>query len=162
GDTSLSVYASIAHSFRGDDLREVRFGRVPDNGRRPPRRGDYEMLTPYEMSHDGAFYYVAVRQRDLPTSELFVPAATGVGGATISRNKEALFDAVGGYRFSPHFSVAVRAGLLRNQIGSEDTPLPADAAERMVTSSTTALAAQPDFFRAAAVIAFDDRDVPRN
>ena len=73
GDTGLSFYASYAHSFRGDTLREVRFGRIPSNGRRPPRRGDYEVLAPSEIGENGAFSYVALRQRDLPSSELFLP-----------------------------------------------------------------------------------------
>src|SRR5262245_12249184 len=42
GRTDISLYGSYAHSFRGDELRELRFGRIPSNGRRPPRRGDYE------------------------------------------------------------------------------------------------------------------------
>src|SRR5262249_34842611 len=78
------------------------------------------------------------------------------------RNTEALYDAVGGYRFSPHLSMALRAGLLRNEIGPGDEPLPAEVEGRVVASSMTALSAQPDYFRAAALIALDDRDVPRD
>jgi hypothetical protein len=103
GDTGLSFYASYAHSFRGDTLREVRFGRIPSNGRRPPRRGDYEVLAPSEIGENGAFYYVALRQRDLPSSELFLPS-TGASGSTLRyHDTEALYDAVAGYRFSPRF-----------------------------------------------------------
>jgi Omp85 superfamily domain len=163
GDSGLSFYASLAHSFRGDDLREVRFGRIPSNGRRPPRRGDYEVLAPSEMGENGAFYYLTLRQRDLPSSELFVPSSSGVGGSSIRyRNTETLFDGVAGYRFSPHFSVAMRAGLLKNEIGPGEEPLPGAVGDRVLLASTTALTAQPDYLRTALVVAFDDRDMPRN
>jgi hypothetical protein len=163
GDTGLSFYASYAHSFRGDGLREVRFGKIPHNGRRPPRRGDYEVLAPSEMGENGAFYYVTLRQRDLASSELFVPSTSGVGGSAIQyRNTENLYDAVVGYRFSPHFSAALRTGLLKNDVGPGDTPLPDFVDDRMLATSTTGLSTQPDYFRTAAVLAYDDRDMPRN
>ena len=163
GDAGLSFYASYARSFRGDELREVRFGRIPHKGSRPPRRGDYEVLAPSEMGENGAFYYVTLRHRDLPSSELFVPSASGGGGSSIRyRNTEALYDAVAGYRFSPHLSAAARVGLLQNGIGPGDEPLPAFVEDRALFSPTGALSAQPDYLRAAAVIAYDDRDVPRN
>jgi Omp85 superfamily domain len=164
GDTGLSFYASYAHSFRGDNLREVRFGRIPHNGRRPPRRGDYEVLAPSEMGENGVFYYVAIRHRDLPSSELFVPSTTGTGGSTLRyHDTEELYDAVAGYRFSPHFSAAVRAGLLKHDVGpSEDGALPDFLIDRMLTTSAVGLSRQPDYLRTAAVFVFDDRDMPRN
>ena len=163
GDTGLSFYASYARSFRGDSLREVRFGRIPHNGRRPPRRGDYEVLAPSEMGENGAFYYVALRQRDLPSSELFVPSATGSDGSTIRyHDTEALYDAVVGYRFTPHFSAAVRAGLLKHDVGAGDAPLPDFVGDRMLATSSVGLSRQPDYFRTAAVFVYDDRDVARN
>ncbi len=163
GDTGLSFYASYAHSFRGDDLREVRFGRIPSNARRPPRRGDYEVLAPSEMGENGAFYYVALRQRDLPSSELFVPSIAGAGGSSIRyHDTETLYDAVVGYRFTPHFSAAVRAGLLQHDVGSGDAPLPDFVEDRMLATSSVGLSRQPDHFRTAAVLVYDDRDVPRN
>jgi Omp85 superfamily domain len=163
GDTGLSFYASYAHSFRGDTLREVRFGRIPNNGRRPPRRGDYEVLAPSEIGENGAFYYLALRQRDLPSSELFLPSTTGASGSTLRyHDTEALYDAVAGYRFSPHFSAAVRAGLLKHDVGPGDEPLPDFLGDRMFTTSSVGLSRQPDYFRTAAVFVYDDRDMPRN
>jgi hypothetical protein len=163
GDRGFSFYASYAHSFRGDSLREVRFGRIPHNGRRPPRRGDYEVLAPSEIGENGPFYYVALRQRDLPSSEMFVPSTTEAGGSSLQyHDTESLYDAVAGYRFSPHFSAAVRAGLLKHDVGPGDEPLPDFLGDRMLTTSPVGLSRQPDYLRTAAVFVFDDRDMPRN
>ena len=162
GDTGLSFYASYAHSFRGDSLRELRFGRIPHNGRRPPRRGDYEVLAPSEMGENGPFYYVALRQRDLPSSELFVPSPTGAGSSLRYHDNESLYDAVAGYRFSPHFSAGLRAGLLKHDVGPGDEPLPDFLGDRMLTISPSGLSRQPDYLRTAAVFVYDDRDMPRN
>jgi hypothetical protein len=163
GGTDLSFYASYAHSFRGDDLREVRFGKIPSEGTRQPRRGDYEGLAPSAMSENGLFYFVQVRQRDLKSSELYVPGASGASGSTINyQNTEKLYDAVAGYRFSPRFSAAIRAGVLRNDVGDGDVPLPEALADRAVLGAPSALVSQPDYFRTAAVLSYDDRDQPRN
>ena len=145
------------------DLREVRFGKIPSEGTRQPRRGDYEMLAPSAMSKNGPFYFVQLRQRELKSSELYVPGTSGVGGSTIDyRNTERLYDAVAGYRFSPHFAAAIRAGILRNDIGDGDVPLPESVADRAVLGAPSALVTQPDYFRTAAVVSYDDRDQPRN
>jgi hypothetical protein len=163
GDTGLSFYGSYAQSFHGDSLRELRFGKIPHRGRRPPRRGDYEVLAPSEMGENGLFYYLALRQRDLPSSELFVPSTTGTAGSSVRyHDTEALFDAVAGYRFTPRFSLAVRAGLLKHEVGPGDEPLPDFLGDRMLTTSTVGLSRQPDYLRTAAVFAYDDRDRPRN
>ena len=144
GDRGLSFYASYAHSFRGDSLREVRFGRIPHNGRRPPRRGDYEVLAPSEIGENGPFYYLALRQRDLPSSELLVPSTTGAGGSSLRyHDTESRYDAVAGYRFSPNFSAAVRAGLLKHDVGPGDEPLPDFLGDRMLTTSLSASPASP-------------------
>lgn len=163
GNTGLSFYASLAHSLEGDDLKEIRFGRIPHLPKRPPRRGDHEVLVPSEMGENGFFYYVQARQRDLTGRELFVPAALNLTGSPITyRNKDSQYDAVGGYRFSPRLSAAVRAGLLRNEVGGGDRPLPDSVEERCVLSSTAGLSRQPDYYRSAAVLSYDDRDMPRN
>jgi Omp85 superfamily domain len=163
GNSGLSFYASYAQSFRGDELREIRFGKIPHTGRRQPRRGDYEVLAPSEMGENGAFYYLSLRQRELGGRELYVPSTTGDAGSTIEyQNDDAQYDGVVGYRFSPHFSAAVRAGILTNDIGSSDGPLPEFTEDRVLMTSSSALTSQPDYFRAAAVLSWDDRDAARN
>ena len=67
-----------------------------------------------------------------------------------------------GYRFSPNFSAAGRAGLLKHDVGPGDEPLPDFLGDRMLTTSPVGLSRQPDYFRTAAVFVFDDRDMPRN
>ena len=115
------------------------------------------------MGENGAFYYVALRQRDLPSSELFIPSTTGTGGSSIRyHDTEALYDGVVGYRFTPHFSAAVRAGLLKHDVDPGETALPDFLGDRMLETSSVGLSRQPDYLRTAAVFVFDDRDMPRN
>jgi hypothetical protein len=62
------------------------------------------------MRENGLFYYLQLRQRDLTGRELFIPAVDGLASSAITyRNNDAQYDAVAGYRFSPHFSAALRA-----------------------------------------------------
>ena len=66
----------------------LRSGPLGDGKRR--LGGDYEVLAPSEMGENGAFYYLALRQRDLPSSELFVPSATGSDGWSGKSSRYAL------------------------------------------------------------------------
>jgi len=155
GGSGIDLFAAASVTFRGDQLYEVRVGQVPHrSGEIPHRKEGLEWLSSFEAGDAGSrkFLYADVRR-------LEVAAGGFLGGASDPMRADS-YDVVAGYRVANHLTASVRAGLL------EIEPQPGAAALLPAIdpdmAKSPSVAWRHDYFRVAAEMALDTRDVPRN
>jgi outer membrane translocation and assembly module TamA len=153
GDSNVDVFAASARSFYGDELVQVRIGRVPHQlGGRPSRRTELERVTPWGLNHDGLgrwFAYYEVRNRNLRSGRL-VDVEGGTHGFDL---REESFEAVGGLQLGASTVVALRAG-------SFDIEATAPDLSTAATASLDPAELEHEYFRTEAALAVDTRDDP--
>jgi hypothetical protein len=157
---NLGLLASAAHSFRGDSLFQVRFGRFP----RPakvlnPRTGypSLEALAPFPGPHSGeasTFFYVEAMARELESGRIY----TSDGQAASYRANDSSFELVGGYVLAPGLAVSARLGSYESRVnglnqGYDPTLVPSFG------KTLTALGHETEYTRVNVELAWDTRDV---
>lgn len=151
--TNVDLFASASRSFRGDQLLELRLGRVPHRpGAFPSRRDGLEFIPAFEAGPAASrfFLYAEVRKMDFAHYHL-----DGEPASLTQTN----FDVVAGYRLGTHLAASVRAG--RVEVESA-TGVAAAQPSADAVSAAFGPGWRRDYYRAASEIAFDNRDHARN
>jgi hypothetical protein len=155
GGSGIDVFGAASLTFRGDRLFELRVGQVPHRpGDVPSRKEGLEWLSAFEVGKGGSrkFLYADVRRLD-------VAAGGFLDGASDPMTADS-YDIVGGYRITDHLSASVRAGYL--EIEPQEGAAALKPAIDAGMTGSPAVAWRHEYFRVAAEVALDTRDVPRN
>lgn len=152
GGSSLDAFASASRSFRGDQLLEIRLGRIPHRpGDVPSRRDGLEWISAFEAGPASSRYFLYGEIRRMDFADYRLDGEPTTLGQTS-------YDLVTGYRLSGHISASLRAGRLEVESGQVESQNDTVGFVR----ESFAPGWRRDYFRVATEIAFDDRDHPRN
>jgi hypothetical protein len=150
----FGVFGSWATSLGGDQLQQLRLGKIPHASGRIPSRGQVlDGLAPFDQEDGGLFYFWEVRNRDLDDVGLFTADQGRFGYDYSDLSSEAVI----GYRFGDHWAASVRLGTLDTRVS-----LPQVLVDEEAAASLPAVGQPLDYFTISSELARDSRDRPRN
>jgi Omp85 superfamily domain len=166
--SGIDLAGAAFWSFQGFQYHEAQLGLVPHRGRSMPlfaTKTDDVFELPNVRADDNRrlMLYGSFAYRWAPRFDYWgLGIDTTAEGRVAFRQKDSLFEAVGGYRATPWLTLGARAGSYTVSLGEgQDDELP--SIETLYTDETApGLAEQPDFLRVGAWAVLDTRDVARN